>query len=144
MMQKRYRMLAHTSDAYIEAMGRSIEEAFEEAAKGMFSVILDLRKVKKREDKNIEISNAEDIQSLLYSWLEQLLVMFETEKFVPRESKVKIHEKEGVYTINALLRGERVSASSHLFKREVKAITYHAMEILKEQDSYKVRFILDL
>lgn len=144
MMQKGYRMLPHTSDAYIEAIGKSIEEAFEEAGKGMFSIILDLRKVKKREDKNIEISNAQDIQSLLYSWLEQLLIMFETEKYVPRESKVKIYEKDGVYTINATLRGERVSKSSHLFKREVKAITYHAMEILKDGDSYKIRFILDL
>ena len=143
-MQKGYRMLTHTSDAYIEATGKTMEEAFEEAAKGMFSIILDLRRVKKRESKNIEISDAQDIQSLLYSWLEHLLVSFETEKFVPSESRVKIHEKNGVYTINALLKGERVSASSHLFKREVKAITYHAMEVLKESDSYKVRFILDL
>jgi len=137
-------MLTHTSDAYVEAWGRSMEEAFEEAAKGMFSIILDLRRVKKKEVRKIEVSNAQDIQSLLYSWLEYLLVIFDTEKFVPRETNVKIHEKNGVYTINASLKGEKVSASSQSFKREVKAITYHAMEILEDSFAHRVRFILDL
>ncbi|MEM3804229.1 MAG: archease [Conexivisphaerales archaeon] len=144
-MNRGYRMLPHTSDAYIEAWGRDVNEAFEQAAKGMFSVILDLRRVKKKEKRQIQLELNRDRHSLLYAWLERLLILFDTEKFVPRECNFRMIKegKEG-YKAYAYLTGEKFDASRHSVKREVKAVTYHAMEILEGQQRCTVRFILDL
>lgn len=137
-------MLEHTSDAYIEAWGSSLEEAFEQAAKGMYSVIIDQRKVRRKDKRSLRLQEVNDLQSLLYSWLEHLLVLFDTERFVAREFTINMDRLSNSFRLDAQLVGEVVDSSRNIFRREVKAITYHAMEIMKKDNRYTIRFILDL
>ncbi|MCW4015536.1 MAG: archease, partial [Candidatus Bathyarchaeota archaeon] len=75
-MKKQFRFLEHTADAYIEAYGASLEQAFESAGAGLVDVMTELEAVDAKVEQSFVVE-AQDEQALLYSWLEELLLAFE-------------------------------------------------------------------
>jgi SHS2 domain-containing protein len=143
-MKRRFRFLEHTADAYVEAYGGSLEEAFESAAAAMTDVMTDLEKVK-AEDEESFVVEAPDEPALLYSWLEELLLEFELKGKLYSRFEVSSIEttSEGV-KLHARAWGEAYDSEKHPTKVGIKAATYHQMEILKDAESVTVRFILDI
>jgi SHS2 domain-containing protein len=140
----KFEFLEHTADAYIAAHGKTLEEAFENAALAMFEVMTDTKKVSADVEDCVEVE-AEDEYSLLYSWLEALLVNFETKNMLYSKFQiVGIDEIAEGFRIKATVWGEKFNADKHAQKVGVKAVTYHRMEILKELDKVTLEFILDI
>jgi len=142
--KKRFEFLEHTADAYIAAYGKDLVETFENAALAMFSVMTDVEKISPKVKDSIEIE-AEDEYALLYSWLEALLIKFDTDGML--YSKFKISElsrtSEG-FKLRAEIWGEKYNAKKHTQRVGVKAVTYHRMEIIKNPDFVTLKFILDI
>jgi protein archease len=142
--EKRFEFLEHVSDAYIEAYGRSIEEAFENAALAMFELMSDTATVEPRRSDRFQLE-AHDEYALLYKWLETLLVKFEMDMILySRFSITSIKKSNGMLTLSAKAEGETYSKEKHPTKVEVKAVTFHRMEIETKPDHVVVRYILDL
>ena len=67
-----YEYIDHEADIGIKGIGDTIEEAFQEGAKAMYNVMVDLGKVEQTEQ--VEIScEAPAIDSLFVEWLNTLL-----------------------------------------------------------------------
>jgi SHS2 domain-containing protein len=140
----KFEFLEHTADVYIAAHGKSLAEAFENAALAMFEVMTDTEGVSADVEDSVEVE-AEDEYALLYSWLEALLVKFETENMLYSKFKIsKIEETSDGFRIQATVWGEKFNAEKHTQKVAVKAVTYHRMEIIKEIDKVTLEFILDI
>jgi SHS2 domain-containing protein len=140
----KFEFLEHTADVFIAAHGKTIEEAFENAALAMFEVMTDTEKVSADIEDHVEVE-AEDEFALLYSWLEALLVNFETKNLLYSKFKIaSIDETPEGFRIKAAVWGEKFSAEKHMQKVAVKAVTYHRMEIIKEFDKVTLEFILDI
>lgn len=139
-----FKFLEHTADVYVEAWGKTLEEAFEQSALAMFEVITDTKTVEPNDKREVTVT-AEDEYLLLYEWLEELLFLYDTENLVFSEFKVEISgdEDEG-YTLSGLAKGEVFNREKHEPRTEVKAITLNMMEIIKSKDLVKVRFVLDI
>ncbi|MEM2901821.1 MAG: archease [Candidatus Bathyarchaeia archaeon] len=141
---KRYEVLDHVSDAYIEAYGSSLEEAFENAALGLFDVMVDISRVK-RVFKDQFTVEAEDEESLLHDWLSTLHLKFEMEGKAYGSFKVhRIKKVSGVCRLTAKAYGEVFDPDRHAPKTEVKAVTRHRMGVTKSGGRWVVRFLLDL
>lgn len=141
---KRFKFLEHTADAYVEAHGKDLEEAFENSALAMFHVMTDTRGVARRTEDAVQIEAADE-QALLYSWLETLLVKFDTDETLYSEFKVeKIEKTPKGLRLKAKIWGEKFDPGKHLQKVGVKAATYHLMEIVRKDSSVTLRFILDI
>ena len=136
-----YRNLEHMTDAFIEVRGETLEEAFETAGISVVDTILDVKCVEKKTERKIEV-NATDLNSLLYSWLEEIIILTITEGFAARSFSVKI-TKADKYLLTAIISGEPIDFDKHHFKLEIKAPTYHLMEI-KQEKPVVMRFLLDL
>ena len=142
--QKRFEFLEHTADAYVAAYGRNLIEAFENAAVAMFEVMTDVKKVSARIEATVEVV-AEDEYALLYSWLEALLVKFETEQMLCSKFKIlKLEKTSKGFVLQAQVWGESFNPAKHSQKVGVKAVTYHRMEIIKERNKVTLKFILDI
>ena len=140
----KFEFLEHTADVYVAAHGKALEEAFENAALAMFEVMTDTDKVSAVVEDNFEVE-AEDEFALLYSWLEALLVNFETKNMVYSQFQIAgIEETEEGFRFKAAAWGEKFNAEKHVQKVGVKAVTYHRMEILKEFNKVTLEFILDI
>ena len=140
----KFDFLEHTADVFIAAYGKTLTEAFENAALAMFEVITDTDKVSPDDEDSVEVE-ADDEPALLYSWLEALLVKLETKNML--YSKFKISSVEEIsegFRIKATVWGEKFNAEKHTQKVGVKEVTYHRMEILKELDKVTLEFILDI
>ncbi len=140
----KFEFLEHTADVYIAAYGTTLAEAFENAALAMFEVITDTDKVSPDIEDSVEVE-AEDEYALLYSWLEALLVKFETKNMLYSKFKIsRLQENSDGFRIKATVWGEKFNAEKHTQKVAVKAVTYHRMKIVKEIDTVTLEFILDI
>lgn len=137
--KEKFRFLKHTADAKIEAYGKTMEDAFKNAAFAAFSLMVDVDKVKPKLEKKIAVKG-NDEKALLYNWLEELLFLLDSEGFLL--SSVKEMKISGS-ALNAVVSGDHVS-EKYDTHGEVKAATYNEMEIKKEKGSITLRFVLDL
>jgi len=143
--KKRFEFLEHTADLYIAAYGKSLEEAFENAAHAAFEGMTDLEKVQPRLEDTVEVEGYDE-QALLYNWLEALLVKFDVKGNLYSRFKISSIQKtsQGL-RLKAKIWGEPFNPKKHPSKVGVKAVTYHQMEILRDaKGAVTVRFILDI
>ncbi len=141
--QKRFEFMEHTADVYVAAYGADLEEAFENAAVATFQAMTEVGEVRAAIEDVIEV-RGQDEQALLYNWLEELLVKFETTYNVYSRFEVSSIEKTpSSFRLKAKIWGEPFDPEKHPQKIGIKAVTYHLMEIIKEQKSVTVKFLLD-
>ncbi|MEM2740446.1 MAG: archease [Candidatus Bathyarchaeia archaeon] len=139
-----FRFLEHLADAYIEAYGGSYEECYGNAGLALFEVITDISLVEPREERIVE-AEGEDLEALLYDWLEKLLIMVDVDGFLASKIDVEYIRREGdTYRLRAHISGETYDPGRHVSKTSVKAVTYHQMKVYKDEEGIKTRFILDL
>lgn len=141
---KKFEFLEHTADAYIAAYGRNLAEAFENAALAMFETMTDTSKVEPKIEDEIEVEGFDE-HSLLYNWLESLIVKFEMTGNLYSKFKITDIEKtDGEFRLKVKVWGEQFNPEKHPQKVGIKAVTYHRMEIKKEPEKVTVKFLLDL
>jgi SHS2 domain-containing protein len=135
---KRFDLIEHTADIGLTAYGRSLAEAYGNAAYGLFSIITDLRKVRKAESKSIELKE-KNPQDLLYTWLNYLIYLFDAEQMLFKQCDIEDIKDS---SIKAVCYGEKVDPSRHKIKLGVKAATYHMLEV--DPEKKKVQVIFDI
>jgi SHS2 domain-containing protein len=135
---KKYELIEHTSDIGIAAYGKTLAEAFANAARGMFSIIAELDNVRETESRRVEV-NADDIEGLLFEWLNSLLYYFDVENLLFKSFNVAEFEDTRLV---AECRGEKYDSSRHRLKTGVKSATYHMLEVDRENN--RVRVIFDI
>lgn len=136
-----YRYLEHMTDAFIEVTGETLEEAFATAGIAVVDTIIDIKSVDKKTERKIKIESP-DLNNLLYSWLEEIIILTITDGYAAASFQVQVAKSEK-YVLNATVRGEELDFEKHHFKLEIKAPTFHLMEIRPEKPIV-MRFLLDL
>lgn len=135
-----YRILDHPADLGIEADGRTLREAFANAAKALTSVILDPNGIAQREERIVELQAA-DAEQLLVKWLSEILYLYDGLGFVGSEFDVlELSETR----LLARMRGEKFDERKHQTRLDVKAITYHQLAIEENEQGARVRVFLDI
>lgn len=141
---KRFEFLEHTADAYVAAYGKTLEEAFENAAYATLEVMTEAEKIEPKIEEKVEVEGY-DLQALLYNWLEMLLIRFDTTgRFYSRFKISRIEKTVEGYRLEAKIWGENFNPQRHLQKVGVKAVTYHRMEIVEKPEQITLKFILDI
>jgi len=133
----KYKFLEHRADAKFRAFGKSLEEAFSNAALAMTSVMTDPKKIKPKAKHKIKIKGS-DKKSLLYNFLEQLLILLDTEKFLLH--KIENIKIEGNY-LEAELIGDKFN-NQYDIRINIKAVTYNDMFI--KEKPYIVQVVVDI
>jgi len=124
----KYEFIEHTSDAKFKAYGKSFEECFSNAAEAMTSVMTDPEKVEGKLTKSVQVTGT-DLKQLLYSFLEELLFLLDTQSFIlHRVSSIQIIPKGKGYFLSANLSGDEIG-SKYEMKTGIKAVTYMDMEV---------------
>ena len=137
---KRFEVLDHTADIGLIIYGEDLKALFENAGEAFFHLITDLRKVRRRVERRIEIKG-EDLERLMVDWLSELLYLHDVENLLFKGFKV---ESIGEGGLKARVKGEPFQERVHVIKTEVKAVTYHQIEVRKENGNWRARIIFDL
>ncbi|MGQ9673580.1 MAG: archease [Candidatus Aminicenantales bacterium] len=142
-MNGNFRYLDHTADAKFQAFGRTLEEAFSNAALATASLMWDVESVEKRTQRKVQV-RGRDLEQLLLHFLEEVIYAFETESFhLAAVEGTKIEEDEdGAYRLEAFFLGDD-RPSGYPLHGEVKAITYNEMKI-QRNDPITVQVVVDI
>jgi SHS2 domain-containing protein len=135
-----FKIIEHTADIGIEAYGKTLEEAFENAAKGMFSLMIGDGKIESKVMKEVEVPFDMDEEQLLVDWLSELLYIHDVEHLVFGEFDVKIGKEK----LTGRAYGEEYDVKKHGYGMEIKAVTYHMLEVKKDKKGYVVRCLFDI
>lgn len=134
------RTFEHTADIGLEAWSETREGLFEEAAKGLFGLIVDLSGVKPGEKIRVRLQ-AENTEELFLKWLQELLFISDSKHLLLSSFRIgKIEANE----LTAEVAGEKLDPASHRLGREVKAVTRHQFEWKEEVSGLRARVILDI
>jgi SHS2 domain-containing protein len=133
---KRFELIEHTADMGLVAYGETLSESFANAAFGMFSIIAELDPVREVEMRRVEISE-EDMEGLLFEWLNSLLYYFDVEMLLFKRFDVM---EFGEGRLVAVCLGEKYDPSRHRLKTGVKSATYYMLEVDREKNQVQVIF----
>ncbi len=137
MKAEKYRFLEHTADIKFKAWGKTPERAFENAALALSEIFSRGEKVSSVSMKRINLED-NDIEGLLYSFIDELIYLLDAEGFLVSKAKIRIEGnklKSDVYGDDAL----RYPGLEH-----VKAATYSEMHVKKIKDRWEVQVVVDM
>jgi SHS2 domain-containing protein len=138
-VEKDFELIDHTADAGVVAYGADLGQAFANAAKALFSLVVELGSVAEVIYRDLELA-APDQEDLLVAWLNELIYLFDTENVLFKRFEVTVLDNR----LEARVYGEKVDSSRHRLKTGVKAATYHLLEVSKDDGGYRVRVIFDI
>lgn len=134
-----YRVIEHTADAGIEAVGATLEEAFEHAARGMYSLMVDPDRVAEAERVTVRI-DGRDEADLLERWLKELLFITDTTGLVFGRFDVTIQGNQ----LEGAAYGEPLDAERHEQRGDIKGVTKHMTAVDRLDGGYRVRVLFDM
>ncbi len=146
-MKKPYEILEHIADGKFLAYGRTIEEAFTNAALAMVSLMWDWKKIKPERKEKI-IVEASSQEQLIVRFLSEIIYLLEVKSFLlGRVEGIKCEEVnlnlKKLYRLEAELAGELMS-SDHEIYGQVKAVTYNDLKIEETDNGLVVQVVVDM
>ena len=137
---KRFQILDHTADVGLAIYGKDLQALFEHAGEGFFHIITDLKRVKPRVERRIDLGG-ESLDRLMVWWLGELLYLHDVDHLLFSEFVVTSVGEKG---LKAVAKGEPFQEGLHVIKTEVKAVTYHQIRVEKKNGGWRARVIFDL
>jgi len=138
-----FEYLDHVSDACIRASGRTMSEAFCEAARAMFNLMVDLDRV--RPQKSVEVFvTARVLDLLLVEWLGRLLSEKDLNGLVFSRFSATIEQRGEEIVLEGTARGEAFDAFRHGAKTEVKGVTYSGLRVWQESGRSIAQCVVDI
>lgn len=132
--------LDHTADTGLVVWADTLPDLFSRAAWGMFSVITDVSQVQPKEMFHLAVE-AGDHQALLVRWLAELNFRHVTRhRLFCRFDVLDLSEM----ALKADVYGEAIDPERHTIFTEIKAVTFHGLEITKVAERWRAQIIFDL
>jgi len=142
-----FEFLDHTADIGVRITAGSPTELMAETVRAFYAILMEeesIPRVEAREERTLDRS-APDGESILVDLLGELIYRFDAEKLLlPIIMVEEVRLDPGASRLRARLRGERFDPARHVLRTEVKAATYHDLEIRQSGGGLSVDVIFDL
>jgi tRNA nucleotidyltransferase (CCA-adding enzyme) len=127
---EKFELFAHGSDVGVRGRGRTLEEAFEQAALALTSIVVDLSRVQP-DDEVVLSCQAPDPELLLAAWLNAVVLEMSARRRVFCRFRVRVSGDR----LYATARGEVLDPQRHRPGDEVKAATLTELAVRREEGS---------
>ena len=142
-MSRNFRFIDHTADIAVKLEGSSLEELFIAGFEAWLFSVVEQNYLDSDEHLNVEMS-ADSMEELLVSYLNELNFLLNTKKWLCLNvNTIKIYESLEEFNLIADLKGKKIG-NGFEFKEEIKSVTYHQMEIIKEKNVYSTLVVFDI
>ena len=135
------RIFEHTADAGIHVESESLSNAFHELSLAFTEVVTGGELPDKQTSFKVDLEST-DLDSLLVNYISHLIYLFDTENFLVSSATLVI-ETKSLKKLSGILDGDFYDQNKHGYGVEIKAVSYHMLEIL-EGPPAKIVVVLDL
>jgi SHS2 domain-containing protein len=139
-MKVDYELIDHTADLGIRFASPTLEGLFEVAAAALSDLLLGESTITPARTEQVSV-RAENTEDLLVELLRELLYLWGVGKLAFSEANVKIPEETSLV---AEVRGETFDPQRHVIANEIKAVTYHQLEVKRVDDTWHAQVIFDI
>jgi SHS2 domain-containing protein len=138
-----YEIFEHTADLGIRVRNGSLNELFADAARGLFSLLVDNRHPAATTSGVTFQLQADNVEDLLHDWLTELLFTFYGGRLVLTDFQVQVHSAS-TQKLTATAQSEPIDPKRHRIEAEIKAITWHALKVEQDREGWQAEVIVDL
>lgn len=136
-----FSLLDHTADLGMQVHGVDLVNLFEEAARSIIYIMMRAPRAEKKTKAMKLRVDAKDLSDLMVRWLGEILYLLQGEMKVV--THVKIDSISPVHLF-ANLKTAPFDPNRHKIFREIKAVTYHQIDVARKNDLWEARVIFDL
>jgi SHS2 domain-containing protein len=143
-----YTLINHTADLGIKIHGSDLKNLFETAGSALVHLMVRGEHHGKTTSMKISISG-EDLADLMVRWLGELLYLFDGENLVVTSIRMdtvsSIHmETVSSSRLEAILETVPFDPSVHETHSEIKAVTYHQIQVTDKGNQWEASVIFDV
>jgi SHS2 domain-containing protein len=135
-----YRTFDHTGDLGLEVWAGSPEALYAEAAMALMAQIAEVPRDAAEEGLAVSL-DGDDAADLLVHWLNTALLEADVRGVVWTRASVTALSD---HRLEASLEGTRLDPARHTLLREIKAVSFHDLELSLEPGRCRCRLVLDL
>ncbi|MEE9122128.1 MAG: archease [Syntrophobacteria bacterium] len=137
--QGSFQFIDHTADAGILVKAPTLEGMFETAGLGFSELVTRVDSLKCLIQRQFRLQE-DDMETLLVSWLQELLYLLDTEGLIFGRFQVNLKD----FSLEATAWGDVFDPDIHTMKTEIKAVTYHQLEVVEDDQGWKAQVIFDI
>jgi SHS2 domain-containing protein len=139
-MKSYYTLLDHTADLRIRVSGADPVDLFKNAGLALFDQITKPDRLEPREVIEVAVTGI-DPADLMVNYLRELLYLWTgKEKLVKRIEIVRISDT----AVSARVSTDRYQPERHEILHEIKAVTYHQIEVSRTMDGWQATVVFDV
>ncbi len=139
-MKQGYRFIDHTADFRLEIFGVDEKDLFIQAAMALTDLITDPKALQGARRRTFTVSG-DDWSDLLVNWLRELLYLWSGEEQLV--SRVDLQSLEPT-RLKATVTTEAFHADRHPIRNEIKAVTYHQIDVGPYKTGWRARVVFDI
>lgn len=139
-MTKHCETFEHTADVGLQAWADTQAELYEALAEGLADLVCPRELVKAAATFEMDV-DSDDAELLAVDFLAKMLTFIQTERVCICDVRVRC---DGPSRLSAVLRGEPIDLDRHVLGEEIKAVTYHMLEVVRRDGRWNGRVLLDL
>ena len=139
-MEPSYEIFDHTADMGMRVVAPTMSALLAPAAHGLYAMIGDFATAGAEQTLDVKLSG-DDPSIMLRDFLDELLVLFD------RDKRIAVALDDASLTADGLrvaVRTRAIDEDRCVFLREVKAITYHALDIVDVPGGFQATVIVDI
>jgi SHS2 domain-containing protein len=130
-----FREIDHTADWELEVWAPDLESLLEQAARGMYSLAGTCLEESPRQKRTIQVE-FDDYESLLVSFLNELLFAGEQESLAFEHFDIRLKADQ----MFAMVEGAPIARQ----EKEIKAVTWHKLQVRTHEWGLEVRLVFDV
>ena len=135
-----YTLLDHTADLGIRVYGTDLKDLFEGAGRALMHLMVKAEIPSKTHSMKISVSG-EDLADLMVRWLGEILYLFAGENLVVTSIRM---DSVSPSALEATLETAPFEPEIHETLREIKAVTYHQIEVTEMPNGWETKVIFDV
>ncbi|MBW4489736.1 MAG: archease [Trichocoleus desertorum ATA4-8-CV12] len=132
------------ADIAFQAWGKDLQEVFLAAGDAVTNTMIDnLEAIAPQETRTFTLDN-DELDLLLFNFLQEFIYYKDSELLLLRPQQVKIEQKDMIYYLTAIAKGEELDPERHEQRVDVKAVTLHRFKLEQTPDGWTALVILDI
>jgi len=135
-----YTLLDHTADLRVCVVGRDLADLFQNAGLALFDLIVESDLPATGETVALRVTG-EDLPDLLINFLRELLYLWTGDEKVITMVDIK-HISDT--TVSARVTADRYTPKHHRIQNEIKAVTYHQIDVAPVQNGWQAVVVFDI
>ena len=138
-----FKLFDHTADIGVQANGSELSDIFEQTARSMYTIIFhnEVPPIEPIGEFDIELTSS-DLEQLFVDWLNEILFIFSTEQIAICEYNIDIDSDN--FQLKARIKGKTLTEDELTETTEIKAVTFHMLEIKKINSIWNSKVIFDI